>query len=428
MTSTGESTGTHDGAVPRAERSTSAFGVPAFRLLWLNNIAYFLVANAERFVFGWLVLDGLDLGEAEQGLVVFAFGVPNALLVLPAGAWADRWDRRRMLMGTQIAGAVVMAATALLVASGNATYSLVLVAAVLSGCAAALGSPVRASLIPSLVAKEQLFGAIALNAIAMTMSLIVGPVLAKVVGDAFGFEGAFWFQSILMVIGIGFLVRLRLPPGARAPAPQPDGGARPSVVAQVREGLRFVKNDRPLRGLFGLLLLASLTVNPAIMVTIQAHVKDGLGRTAGEAAQPMALLGAGIFITSMVILRKTHMENRAVVFLRAMIVGAVITIAMGFTDSFAVLLVLSFLMGLSGGFFVNMNQGLIQSNTPPEMTGRVMGLFTLVAAGMMPVGALMLGGLATVIGTGPTMSLAGLTSLSMVTVTYLRNQDLRRLG
>lgn len=428
MTSTGASTGADDAtSIPDdvdEPRAPGPLASQPFRMLWFNNIAYFLVANAERFVFGWLVLDGLDLGEAEQGIVVFAFGLPSALLVLPAGAWADRWDRRRLLMSTQIAGGVVMAATAVLVGTGHVSFSLVILAAVLSGSAAAVGSPVRASLIPALVPKAQLFGAIALNALAMTLSLILGPVLARLAGDLWGFEGAFGFQAALMALGIVFLLRLHVPAHGAPPADDP----RRSVLAEVRTGLRFVLDSRPLRGLFGLLLLASLTVNPAVMVTIQAHVKDGLGRPAGDAALPFALMGAGIAITSIFILKRADMKNRAVAFMRAMLCGSSITIGIGLTTSFTVLLVLTFLMGLVGGFFINMNQGLVQSNTPPEMMGRVMGLYTLIAAGLMPVGALLLGGLAAAIGTGAAIAAAGAVNLAIVAATYVRNTTMRELG
>ena len=73
----------------------NALAVRPFRYLWLNNVTFFLVTNAQRFVFGWLVLDGLQRDEGIQGLVVFTLGAPAAFLVLQAGAWADRWDRRR---------------------------------------------------------------------------------------------------------------------------------------------------------------------------------------------------------------------------------------------------------------------------------------------------------------------------------------------
>jgi len=91
-------------------------------------------------------------------------------------------------------------------------------------------------------------------------------------------------------------------------------------------------------------------------------------------------------------------------------------------------LVLSFLMGLAGGFFINMNQGLIQANTPQAVMGRVMGLYTLVTIGLLPFGALLLGTLASIIGVGNAISLAAAAGFVVVAVTYHRNTELRRLS
>lgn len=402
------------------ERPPSALASRPFRNLWFNNVAFFLVVNAQRFVFGWLVLDGLNRGEGVQGLVVFTLGLPAAFLVLQAGAWADRWDRRRMLIVTQVAGGVVMALMALVVASGGVNLGWVILATLLAGSASAIGSPVRSALIPMLVTREQLFGAIALNAIAITLSMILGPVLAKVVGDRFGFEGAYWFQAILMFIGVFFLLRLEVPPHEEA-------RARRSVVDETRTAMRHVLDDPHLKTLFGLLLTASLTINPAIMVTIQAHVKEELGQDAGQAALPFALMGLGIAITSFVVMRKGDMKNKGAVFQRAMMCGAVITFLTGRSTTFTQVLVLAFVMGLAGGFFITMNQGLVQANTPQALMGRVMGLYTLVSIGLMPFGALALGIIASYIGTGNTISLAAVVGFAVVTTTYVRNADLRRL-
>lgn len=404
----------------RGERPANALSTRPFRFLWFTNIAFFLVVNAERFVFGWLVLDGLDLGEGQQGLVVFALGLPSALLVLQAGVWADRWDRRRMLLATQIAGGVVMAGTAIMVGLGQIGFGWILVAALVSGSAAAIGSPVRSSLIPALVPREQLFGAIAINAIAMTLSLIAGPVIAKLVGDQFGFAGAFWFQAMLMFVGVLFLMRVDVPPHEFVPQ-------RRSVVAETKDAVRHVLDDTALKTLFGLLLLASLTVNPAVMVTMQAHVKGELGRTAGAAALPLGLLGVGMALSSVVIMRKGDMARKGALFQRAMISGGAMTVLIGLSNSYVQVLVLSFVVGLGGGFFINMNQGLIQANTPQPMMGRVMGLFTLVAAGVMPVGALLLGALATAIGSGNAISVAGAVALGISATVYVRNAELRDL-
>jgi MFS family permease len=189
-----------------------------------------------------------------------------------------------------------------------------------------------------------------------------------------------------------------------------------------------VLDDAHLKTLFGLLLTASLTINPAVMVTLQAHVKDELGQDAGQAAIPFALMGLGIAITSFVILRKGDMKNKGAVFQRAMMCGTAITFLTGRTTEFWQVLVLSFLMGLAGGFFINMNQGLVQANTPQALMGRVMGLYTLVNIGLMPFGALAIGILASWIGTGNAISLAAAVGFVVVVTTYVRNADLRRLG
>jgi MFS family permease len=189
-----------------------------------------------------------------------------------------------------------------------------------------------------------------------------------------------------------------------------------------------VLDDPHLRTLFGLLLTASLTINPSIMVTVQAHVKEELGRDAGQAALPFALMGLGMAITSFVVMRKGDMKNKGAVFQRAMICGTAITFLTGRTTTFGQVLVLAFLMGLAGGFFINMNQGLVQANTPQPLMGRMMGLYTLVNMGLMPFGALAIGIVASKIGTGNAISLAAAIGFAVVMTTYVRNTELRRLG
>ncbi|MFV0259505.1 MAG: MFS transporter [Acidimicrobiales bacterium] len=395
---------------------------PNFRRLWFTNVGFFIVVNGQRFVFGALVLDALGRDEGAQALVVFALGIPAVFLVLQAGAWADRYDPRRILIATQIAAASVMAGTGLLVASGRAGFGLVVGAALLAGATAAVGQPVRASLVPALVDRSLLFGAIAVNALAMTASMIAGPVLVQIVAEGFGFAAAFFFQAVLLAAGLAFLIPLRIPPRAEAET------TRRSVWADTRDAVGHVWADAHLRTLFGLLVVSGFTINPSVMVTLQAFVNQELGRTANDAAPLYAAMGVGIAITSMVVMRRGDMANKGALFQRAMMAGAVLTFFMGRTDEYWQLFPLTFLMGLTGGFYINMNQGLIQASTPQELMGRVMGLYTMVQAGFLPVGALLLGLIARSVGIGNTMSGAAVVALVVVLVTYVSNAELRRLA
>ncbi len=367
------------------------------------------------------MLDFLDRGESQQALVVGALGLPALFLTLHAGVWADRVDRRKMLMSTQLAGGVVMAATALLVMSGQLSLGWAMVAAIFAGSAAALGSPVRASLVPALVAKHQLFSAIAVNALAMTASLILGPVVIRTVEKQVGFAGAFWFQSGLMFIGVFFLLRLRVPPHDVV-------SERRKIGAEVLDALRHVWHDSALRTLFGLLMVASFTVNPAVMITMQAHVKVSLGRPSGDAAIPLAFMGLGIAISSVVVMKSGDLPNKGTLFQRAVICGSIMTFFIGRSTSFAVLCGFAFLMGLAGGFYINMNQGLIQSTTPQALMGRVMALYALVQAGFMPLGALVLGALSEQFGTGNAISGVAAFAFVIFVWVYVRNAELRRMG
>lgn len=414
-------------------RPKNALTVPSFRLLWGNNVFYFLVMNAQRFVFGWFVLDGLNGDERDQALAVFALGIPSIFIVLHAGVWADRHDRRKLLITSQAGSLAAMIALAALLEVDRLSFAWVLVLAVAAGIAAAVGQPVRSALVPALVPREQLFSAIAVTALAMTMSMILGPVISEAVGDAFGFAAAFWFLAALLLIGLGFLIPLRVPDhevhsvGADTTGP-PASIAGDSVVRQTAEALRHVLADPALKKLFLLLTVAGLTVNPAVMVTLQAFVKEELGREAGDAAPLLALMGVGIAISSFIVMRKGDMANKGAAFQRALMTGSTMTFLMGRVTGYTMLLPLVFIMGLAGGFYINMNQGLIQANTPQRLMGRVMALFTLIQVGLLPVGSLAIGFISSGIGIGNTISLVAVICLATGITVYVSDAEFRKLA
>ena len=406
-----------DDAIP--EEVKNALALPDYRRLWINNLIYMFVSNAQRFAIGWLVLDGLGGNEIRQGMAVFMLGVPVAFIVMQAGALADRVDRRSLLIRSQVGLLLVVLATLILLGLDQLTYSWVLILSGLSGVAQAFGQPVRQALIPLLVPERLLMNAVALNALAMTTSMILSAPLVKIAGDLFDFEGVYGLQVVMLIVGLFFLRRLQTPPVTESP--------KRRLIQEAASALRHVVNDLRLRVLFLLLAVASISVNAAVMVTMQAKVKEELLRDSGDMAYLLGVMAVGIAITSVVVMRKGDMKRKGGKFQQAMMCGSALVICMGQASSFKVLLPLFFLMGLAGGFFITMNQGLIQSATPRELMGRVMGLYLLVQFGFMPVGALGLGWAATLAGPGNVVSVCGAVSLLIVSWTHFAFSTIRNL-
>lgn len=406
-----------DDAIP--EEVKNALALPDYRRLWINNLIYMFVSNAQRFAIGWLVLDGLGGNEIRQGMAVFMLGVPVAFIVMQAGALADRVDRRSLLIRSQVGLLLVVLATLILLGLDQLTYSWVLILCALSGVAQAFGQPVRQALIPLLVPERLLMNAVALNALAMTTSMILSAPLVKIAGDLFDFEGVYGLQVVMLIVGLFFLRRLQTPPVTESP--------KRRLIQEAASALRHVVNDLRLRVLFLLLAVAAISVNAAVMVTMQAKVKEELLRDSGDMAYLLGVMAVGIAITSVVVMRKGDMKRKGGKFQQAMMCGSALVVCMGQASSFKVLLPLFFLMGLAGGFFITMNQGLIQSATPRELMGRVMGLYLLVQFGFMPVGALGLGWAASLAGPGNVVSVCGAVSLLIVSWTHFAFSTIRNL-
>jgi len=397
----------------------NALAVPDYRRLWINNLVYMFVSNAQRFAVGWLVLDGLGGNETSQGMAVFMLGIPAAFIVMQAGVLADRVDGRTLLLYSQLGLLAVVVATLVLLGMDRLNYGWVLVLSVFSGIAQAFGGPVRQALIPLLVPERLLMNAVALNALAMTFSMVLSAPLVKITGDLFDFEGVYALQVVMLVAGLGVLRKLE--------TPQVQEREKRRLLQEARSALRHVVGDIRLRVLFLLLAMAAVSVNAAIMVTMQAKVKEELLRDSGDTAYLLAVMAVGISITSVIVMRKGDMKRKGGKFQRAMMCGSLLVMCMGQASSFLLLIPLFFLMGLAGGFFITMNQGLIQSTTPKDIMGRVMGLYLLVQVGLMPLGALGLGWAASQIGAGNVVSICGAVSLLVVTWTHLGFPAVRNL-
>ena len=374
-------------------RPTELLRIPAFRLLWTNSFLFVLVQSTQRFAFVWLALD-LGARSDISGVILFVMGVPALLISLPVGVMSDHMDRRLLLMGSQLGALAITIAIATMVTTGHITISWAIAGSFVAGIFIALGSPVRTAMVPTLVPQDKLVGAIAVSTIGSNIGLIIGPATAGPVIKIWGIQGAFWLQAVLYAIGFLVLLPLKVPPG--------HNGSRRRLREEIFEGLTFINGHEAVRSFYVLLSLSTLFMMAPWIVLGPQIAREQAGASGSQTTLLFALLGVGQFITSMAIMRFNHkMVRKGMWFMCGLCWGSTVQIFLGQSQSIPIMGLCLFLWGIGGGLYMNLNQTLIQNNTPPQVMGRVMAIHSLLMSGLAPAGALLVGFVARKIDSAP---------------------------
>lgn len=364
-----------------------------FRLLWTNSFLFILVQSTQRFAFVWLALD-LGARSDISGVILFVMGIPALLISLPVGVMSDRMDRRLLLMGSQIGALVITVVIAALVTTGHITIAWAIIGSFSAGIFIALGSPVRTAMVPTLVPKDKLVGAIAVSTIGSNIGLIIGPATAGPVIKVWGIQGAFWLQAVLYAIGLVVLIPLQIPEVPDSP--------RRKMKDEIFEGLKFINGHEAVRSFYVLLSSSTLFMMAPWIVLGPQIAREQAGASGSQTTALFALLGVGQFVTSMAIMRFNHkMIRKGMWFMCGLCWGSSVQIFLGQSRSIPVMGLFLFLWGIGGGLYMNLNQTLIQNNTPPHVMGRVMAIHSLLMSGLAPAGALLVGFVARRIDSAP---------------------------
>jgi len=333
------------------------------------------------------------------GLAGFANRIPIFLLSPIGGAVADRYNRHRIVIATQVASMVLAAALAVLTLTHLVRIWHLMAIAALLGVVNAFDIPGRQSFVVELVAREDLQNAIALNSSMFNGARVIGPAIAGVLVAAVGEGWCFFANAVSYIAVIAGLLLMRVP---QAPA-----AARPaSAVAHVMEGFRFVSRSRPIMALLLLLGLISLMGTPySVLMPIIADQTfhsgaRGLGILMG-ASGVGALLGA-LSLASRVGLRG---YGRTIAFAA---IGLGLSL-IAFSTVRSLWLGVVFLLPVGFAMMTQMaaSNTLIQSMIPNALRGRVMAVYSMMFMGMAPIGALLAGSLAGWLGATTTVAAGG---------------------
>ena len=392
----------------RLTRVFKAFTYPDFRLLWtgafLSSVGTWMQTVAQN----WLVLT-MTGSASWLGFTAFLQETPFLLFSLFGGVLADRRDRRRILLLSQ----VVQLSTAFLLAglifTNHIQVWMILVLAVVVGFAQSFGGPAYQALVPTLVDREDLPNAVALNSIQFNLARVIGPVLAGIAFYKLGAAACFGLNGLSFFAVIVALLLLKR--GA------PTGAASGSVLQNLKAGLVAVRDARGLRGLIGLSFVGSFCAFP-LVTFLPVFAKDVFGQDAKGYSALLAAFGIGAVCGALGTAGFGHVKRRgALAVTMQMTFGA---LAVGFALSRIpwVSYVLLFGAGAAIVIVFAMFMTLVQQNADDAMRGRVVSVYSLAFRGAMPLGNLTAGFLATLmpapwvlVGNGTLLILVGLTVL-----------------
>ena len=397
-----------------------AFGYGQFRIFWiasfLSQVSFAMVLVTR----GWLVLV-----ETDSPFLVTA---ANATVLLPpslaapfTGVMADRFNRRTILIMGEVATFVILVALSILVLEDLIQVWHVFILSALSGVALALIMPTRPAVVPNLVASRDLANGMALYTALVSASLFAGPAMAGYIIDARSIGAGFLIASLLLIPATALLFLLRLPQPMEGSEQAPSG----SVLANLSEGLAYVMQRPTLIGFLLIALVTAafgtpyLTLLPVIARDILDVGPDGLG-----------LLGAGSGIGALmgaftVAFFSSSRQIKLLLFIGALGTGPLL-ILFAISSVFAVSLVMAAVVGAVLQISLTSNITLVQMGVPDYIRGRVMGIrYIIMTTG--PLGILLLGVAAEVLGPAAALVLMGLFALVLAVVILVAIPELRQL-
>jgi predicted MFS family arabinose efflux permease len=362
-------------------RVFKAFQYRDFRLMWFGACTSSIGTWMQIVAQGWLIYR-LSHSAFLLALDQFLAGIPIFLFSLIGGVVADRVERRKILLGSQYMQMASAGILTVLVFLGMVRVWQILCLSFVSGFAQAFGGPAYQALIPTLVEREDMPNAIALNSIQFNVAVMVGPALG---GQALAKLGESWCFGLNAVSFLAPIISLSIISARFLPAKTGE-----SMFRSLKQGIRYARQQNSMEALIVLAFCMTALAMP-MRTYFPVFVKDIFHRGPQTYGNLLALMGLGSIIGSLGVAGAGNMRNKGQVAL-----GSLIFLGVGISG-FALSKSLLFSGGilvLAGAammaVFATVNS-LVQLITTNEMRGRVMSVYNFAFRGGMPMGNLVSG-------------------------------------
>ena len=384
-------------------RTFKAFHYRDFRLLWVGAFTSSTGTWMQEIAQNWLVLD-ITKSPFLLGLDAFLGDIPIFLFSLVGGVIADRMDRRKLLLISQVIQMASALTLALLIGTHRIQIWEILLSSFVVGTAQAFGGPAYSALVPSLVEKEDLPNAIALNSIQFNLARVVGPVLGGLALQYAGSAWCFGLNSLSFVAVIISLLRLHI---NFKPAHTGD-----SILTGMKQGIGFIRKQGAMETL--VLIAFCMTALAIPMITfLPVFAKNVFHKNEMTYSLFLVASGLGSITGALTVATLGNINNKGRVALSMLMALGASIAGFSMSHSVAASCVLLFMSGAFMMCAFAMIASLVQLITPNDMRGRVMSVYNVAFRGGMPFGSVTTGWFVPIFTAPTVLSVNGLVLVTL---------------
>jgi DHA3 family macrolide efflux protein-like MFS transporter len=365
---------------------------------WKKKVTVFLVGQTIT-TFGSLLVQYALLWHltltTKSGVVlalaaVFGF-LPQAVVSIFAGVWADRVNRKVMIILSDSTIALATLGLAFFMLSGVDDLWLVFLVMAVRSVGAGLQMPAISALIPQIVPTDKLMRVNGINSSVQSSLLIIGPVAAAGIYSTFSLAAILFVDVVTAVIGLSLLATIAVPTLSRAAS-----NDKPSYFTDLKEGLNYIFSHDLVRWVMAIYSIVFLLVvapsNLSPLMLVRTFGSDVWLLTVLELSFGIGMVAGGALMATF-----ASKMDRLGLMVGTSILFGVLAVVMGFTTNLILFYSLFFLIGLAVPAFSTASMTLLQETVEPERQGRVFGFVGIVMAVAMPLGMAVLGPLADIV-------------------------------
>jgi MFS family permease len=363
----------------------------------------------QSVVFAWLVTMLLREPAERVGLAQMTILLPGMLLILLAGAIADRVGLRRQALWSQLFAALTPLLLIYFLYHQALSFAVMICYALLMGLAQAFLTPARDGLLNH-VAGDNVQRMVVLASLCQFGFQIIGYSLAGF-ADTVGPIYILSFQSLLLLMGCWALVALK-----EVGAPTVAGDNKVSVLKDLREGAAAVMSNRLLRAVMVQNVAMGIFFMGSFIVAFPLVLREVFNGSSADLASLNAFNSLGLVLTIAMLLRIGHIARAGRALILAQFIGSIVLLFSGLVEQQAVFIFTIFLWGVCGGMAMPMSRTIMQQTAPPALRARVMSFYSFSFMGAGPIGALWAGYMADLF--GPQLAIV-ISSMAMASLVLL---------